>query len=54
MYNFNVYEDFKDGSFKLLCTYGCYAKNREEAKAIALAWAKDWYTGRNVSVTSVN
>ena len=54
MYSVNIYEDFSDGSFKLLETKYTYAENRGEAKQIVLDYAKEKYKGRNVSVTNTN
>ena len=55
MYSFNVYEDYPSGCFRFLCTYHCFnAKSREEAKQIALEWAKNKYPDITVSVMSTN
>lgn len=54
MYSVNIYEDFKDGSFKFLETYYCYAHNRAEAKLIALRYAEEKYPDRKISVMNVN
>ena len=54
MYRFNVYEDYQNHEFKLLCTYACYGRDRKEAKEKALAWAKATYPNKNVSVMCTN
>lgn len=55
MYRFEVYKLFNNGSeFVFLTTYACYGKNREDAKAKALEWAKATYPNYNVDVMCAN
>ena len=54
MYRVNIYEDYPGGEFKLLETYYCYARDRADAKLIALRYAQEKYKGRNVSVMNTN
>ena len=54
MYRLNIYEDLPNGDFKLLETFYCYARDRADAKLIALRYAQEKYKGRKVSVTNTN
>lgn len=54
MYIVNIYQDFPHGDFKLLETYYAHARDREDAKLIALRYAQEKYKDRKVSVTNVN
>ncbi len=54
MYSLNIYEDFQNGDFKLLETFYCYARNRADARLIALRYAQEKYKDRKVSVTNTN
>ena len=54
MYRLNIYEDFPNGDFKLLETFFCYAKDRADAKLIALRYAQEKYKGRKISVMNTN
>ena len=54
MYSLNIYEDFPNGDFKLLETFYCYARDRADAKLIALRYAQEKYKDRKVSVTNNN
>ena len=54
MYRVNIYEDYLNGEFKYLETYHCYARDRADAKLIALRYAQEKYKGRKVSVMNTN
>ena len=54
MYSVNIYEDFEHGDFKLLETYYAYARDRAEAKLIALRYAEEKYKDRKISVMNTN
>ena len=54
MYIVNIYEDFKNGEFKLLETYYAYAIDRADAKLKALRYAEEKYKDRKISVMNVN
>lgn len=54
MYSINIYEDFEDGSFKLLETYYAYAIDRKDAKLKALRYAEEKYPDRKISVMNTN
>ena len=54
MYSLNIYEDFEDGSFKLLETYYAYAIDRKDAKLRALRYAEEKYPDRKISVMNTN
>lgn len=54
MYSLNIYEDFPNGDYKLLETFYCYARDRADAKLIALRYAQEKYKGKKVSVTNIN
>ncbi len=54
MYSINIYEDFEDGSFKLLETYYAYAIDRADAKLKALRYAEEKYPDRKISVMNTN
>ena len=54
MYSINIYEDFEDGSFKLLETYYAYAIDRKDAKLRALRYAEEKYPDRKISVMNTN
>lgn len=54
MYRLNIYENYPDGSFKLLESFSTFAEDREDAKRIALEYAIEKYPGKNVDVMNVN
>ena len=54
MYRLNIYEDFEDGSFKFLEMFACYARDRADAKLIALRYAQEKYPDKKVSVMNTN
>ena len=54
MYRLNIYENYPDGSFRFLESITTFAKDREDAKRIALEYAREKYPGKNVDVMNVN
>ena len=54
MYRVEIYQDYPSGDFRWLEAYYTFAKDREDAKEIALAYAKEKYKDINVSVINTN